>query len=275
MDEGRDRSGAGHGIRQPQVERNLGRLAGRTDQQQHNDGGCGALLKTAGVAEYVEVSDRPDRGEGEERGDHEAPVANTVGDEGLLARRGVVFAGEPEGDQEVGTRPHAFPSEEGDEHVVAQHQHQHRECEQVEVEKELREVLVAVHVTDRVEVDQHAHPGYEQCHGDREWINQEADIDTEVAGRHPFEQGLNEMALFHRPVEQAEHDHDRAGERAAHHRSGEPARQRLSQTAAKHHDREEPEKGKCRYEENCVEHDVCLSLSVPKDHRLLHRDVDG
>ena len=37
MDEGRDRGGAGHGIRQPDVERDLGRLARHADQHEQGD----------------------------------------------------------------------------------------------------------------------------------------------------------------------------------------------------------------------------------------------
>ena len=55
-------------------------------------------------------------------------------------------------------------------------EHQHRRGEQVEVGEEPREPLVAVHVADRVEVDQRADAGDQQDPGDRERVGEEADV---------------------------------------------------------------------------------------------------
>ena len=63
--------------------------------------------------------------------------------------------------------------------LLAEHEHQHREDEQVQVQEELRELRVAVHVADRVQVDQRADAGDEQAHRDRQRVDEEPDVDVE------------------------------------------------------------------------------------------------
>ena len=130
------------------------------------DRGGGGRRQQARLGAVVEhaVAERADRREGEEHRHHEAPVTDAVGDEGLLAGGGGRLAGVPEGDQEVGAGADALPAEERDQQVLAEHQQQHGEDEQVQVEEELRELRVAVHVPDRVQVDQRADAGDEQAH---------------------------------------------------------------------------------------------------------------
>ena len=95
---------------------------------------------------------------------------------------------EPERDQEVGAGAHALPAEERDQEVRPSTSIEHREDEQVQVGEEPREVRVAVHVADRVQVDQRADAGDEQRHRDRERVDEEADVDVEPAGGEPGEQ---------------------------------------------------------------------------------------
>ena len=72
--------------------------------------------------------------------------------------------------------------------LFAEHEQQHREDEQVQVDEELREVLVAVHVADRVQVDQRADAGDEQRHRDRQRVGEEPGLDRQAAGGQPLEQ---------------------------------------------------------------------------------------
>ncbi len=173
MDECRYRRGTGHGVGQPDVQRYLRRLADRTDEEQQRDGGRRNRGDGADVRllQHDRVAEGAHGGDGEEDRQHEAPVTHAVGDEGLLARRGVGLVGEPERDEEVGAGADALPTEERHEHVVAQHQHEHREHEQVHVDEEPGEAGIAVHVPDRVQMDQRPHPGDEQAHGDRQRVN--------------------------------------------------------------------------------------------------------
>ena len=95
----------------------------------------------------------------------------------FLPADGVGLAREPERDEQVAAGADALPAEEGDQEVVAQHEAEHREDEQVQVDEELREVLVAVHVADRVQVDQRADAGDEQRHRDRQRVDEEPGVD--------------------------------------------------------------------------------------------------
>src|SRR5690606_23479938 len=156
VDEGGHRRRTGHGVGQPDVQRDLGRLAGGAQEQQQGDGGGGHAGQIPGAGGELAVVDGAQRREGEEDGDEEAPVTHPVGDERLLAGRRVGLVGEPERDEQVRAEADALPADEGDEEVAAQDEQQHREDEQVEVDEELGEVGVPVHVADRVQVDQRA-----------------------------------------------------------------------------------------------------------------------
>ena len=181
-------------------------------------------------AEDLAVVQRAEGEEGEEHRHHEAEVTDAVGDEGLLAGAGVGVLLEPERDQQVGARAHALPAEEGEDEVVAQHQHQHREDEEVQVGEEPREAAVAVHVPDRVQVDQRADAGDEQDHRHRQRIEQEPDVDREVAGRDPGEQRelVGVLGLVPEPGEHDEGDEERQPD----HGGGEPAGEGLADALA-------------------------------------------
>ena len=189
VDESRDGRRTGHGIGQPDEQRQLGRLAGRREEeQQHDRGGGHTRYLTVGQHSDIGVVDRAESHPHEERPEHEPHVADSVGHEGLLAGSGVGLVGEPEADQQVGAGTDALPTEEGEHQVVGHHQDQHRGDECVQVDEELREVLVAGHVADRIEVDQRADAGDEQRHGDRKRVGHEPDVDTEATGGEPGEQ---------------------------------------------------------------------------------------
>ena len=107
-----------------------------------------------------------------------------------------------------------------DENEAIDEDDEDSEDEEVEVEEELREVLVAVHVGNRVQMDQGTNASDEQRHRDRQRIDQEADVDGEVAGGHPLPQRLHEAAFFCWLVDQTkEHDHG-GGKRATHRQRG-------------------------------------------------------
>ena len=95
---------------------------------------------------------------------------------------------EPERDEQVRAEPDALPAEEGDEEADAEHQHEHREDEQVEVGEEAAEALVAVHVPDRVEVDQRADAGDEQDPGHRQRVGEKPMSTWRRPGREPREE---------------------------------------------------------------------------------------
>ena len=82
-------------------------------------------------------------------------------------------------DEQVRAEADALPAEEGDEEARAEDEHQHRGGEQVQVGEEPAEALVAVHVADRIEVDQRADAGDEQDPRDRQRVGVEAHVDVQ------------------------------------------------------------------------------------------------
>ena len=208
VNEGGHGRGAGHSIWQPHIQRKLRRLSCRSQHQQKHDGRGGGGGHNRSVGEDVGVAERAERAESQEDGHHEAEIADTVGDESLLACRGVGFVGEPEGYEEIRASPHAFPAEESQQQIVAEHENQHGKHEQVEIEEEFGEVRIAVHVAEGIEMYERAHPGDEQGHSDRKRVGQERHIHRQVARRHPRKQGESHRPFFAFQSQQPdEHEH--------------------------------------------------------------------
>ena len=122
MDLGRDRRGAGHGVRQPDRQRQLGRLAGRPDQQQ--DPQCGDDPGRHQETHAVQLGDRggieqlihPDHG------DAEGGIADAGDDEGLAPGGGVLLLRVPEADQGVGAETDPLPPQVEQRQVLGQDQ---------------------------------------------------------------------------------------------------------------------------------------------------------
>ncbi len=139
--------------------------------------------------------------------DHERQVADAVHDERLVAGGRVRLHLVPEADQRERAQPDAFPADEHQPHVVAQHQHQHREGEQVEPSEEAPVAVVVVHVAGRVDVDQAADAGDYQRHDHRQRIEPERDVEIQSADVEPLPQVVEHEAVFRR---QPEHPEKRA-----------------------------------------------------------------
>ena len=190
----------------------------------------------------------------EEQRDEERSVPYAVEDHRLLggARRAVAF--EPESDEEVRADAHALPAEEQQQEVVREHKQQHRGHEQVQVQEELREVLVVLHVADRVEVDEGAHPRHERRHGHRQWVDEQAHVDVQVARGDPSEPGLGVRPAVRRQPEQADEHDDCDDERSSHHQGREPAGARVTELAPRQQQDHEAREREQRDEEHDAEH---------------------
>ncbi len=119
----------------------------------------------------------------------EAEVADAVDDERLLSgargRRLLV----PEADEGVAAQADRLPADVEHQEVVAQDQQQHAEHEQVQVGEEAPVPAVAVHVADGVDVDEEADRADDQQKHRGQAVDQEADVDLEVARRDPSVDG--------------------------------------------------------------------------------------
>jgi hypothetical protein len=175
----------------------------------------------------------------------------------------VTQIGVPEADQEVGAGTHALPAEEGHDQVVAHDQEQHRGDEQVEVDEELGVVRIALHVTDRVEVDERGDAGDEQRHRDAERIGDEPEVDRETAGRDPLEERQLEGALFCRQALECREGGGRGRKGTPHHGGGEPTRQWVAEAAPESQQQREADQWQGRDEPDEVFH---LSPSSGRCH---------
>ena len=113
VNERRHRRRSRHGVRQPDVQRNLRRLAGGADEQQDADQtrrnrGKRAAQECGVDPVHVERADRLVQ---QEHAEQETGIADAVGDERLLAGTGFVGVLEPEADEKIRRKADAFPAD--------------------------------------------------------------------------------------------------------------------------------------------------------------------
>ncbi len=183
VDESGHRSGAGHRVRQPDIERDLRGFSGRADQQQQRDGGQDSHARFRGHAlrgvKYLREIERSELADDQEHGQRKAEVADAVDDECLVARGGRELLSEIESDQQVAAQSHAFPADEQQQVILRQHQHQHEEHEQVQVREEAVIASFVLHVADGVNMDQRADAGDHHQHDGGEPVDGEIDADVQ------------------------------------------------------------------------------------------------
>ena len=142
VDERADRRRSGHGVRQPNEERNLRRLAGRADEKEKRGNGDDWPTPNESILDRRRpfghlangqraMALRIERPEQQKHAEHETEVADPVDDESFVAGAGVGVVMIPKTDQRVGTQADAFPTDEQQEQAIAQHQRQHRRGEEI------------------------------------------------------------------------------------------------------------------------------------------------
>ena len=144
VDQRADRRRAFHRVGQPDVQRELGRLAHRAQEQQQTDqlqpSGMllSELLQESLSPEDALIVEGAERDPDQEDAQHEAEIADPIHQERLAGRGRGAGPAEPEADQQIAAQPHAFPEHEQDQEVVGQHQHAHREHKQRHLGKKPR-----------------------------------------------------------------------------------------------------------------------------------------
>src|SRR5215207_8933290 len=185
MDQRRDRGRPLHGVRQPDMQRELRALASRTAEEQEGDGGdhrhrgSGHLSEDLAEFERAELIEDPDQPQ------PKCQVADAVDDERLLRGAGGGAASEPEPDQQVRRQTNPLPEEEEEKEVIGQDQHQHREDEEGKVGEEAGKTGVALHIPLGIDVDQKSDAGNHDQHHRRQLVDEEVDADVERAGLDP------------------------------------------------------------------------------------------
>ena len=196
VDQGRNGCRAFHRIRQPDMQRRLGRFTHRTDEQQDADdrhriprvaGEHFDLLcrYRVGLAEHGRVVERAR--EHHDAGDtkNEAEVAHAVDNEGFQVRKNRGFPLVPEPDQQVGHEPDCFPAKKQLQEVVGHDQHEHREREQGDIAEETLVTRVFMHVADRVDMHHQRHEGHDAHHERGQPVHEETDLHVQPVCSRP------------------------------------------------------------------------------------------
>ena len=147
-----------------------------------------------------------------EDAEHEAQIAYAVDDECLDCRRTSRGLAEPETDQKVGCKAHAFPAEEHLHEVVGRDQHQHREGEQREVCEKARLIRLLAHIAPAIEVNQRRNARHHHQHRRGQCVNPQFPVERQIARFHPCQHRCNRLGAMARQ----EAAKDRPGKTARH-----------------------------------------------------------
>ncbi len=217
VDERRHRGRALHRVGQPDVQRELGGLADGAGEQEEGDDRDRALVQCADPLEDLAEAQCPEVDPDHHDPEAEPEVADAVDDERLLGcagRRGLLV---PEADEQIAAQADRLPADVQHQEVVAQDQQQHAEHEQVQVGEEAPEAPVAVHVADRVDVDEEPDRADDEQQHRGQGVDEEAHLDPEVARHDPLVDSDLVLVLAEDDVGEDDHRDDP-------HQSDEPGR---------------------------------------------------
>ena len=141
--------------------------------------GCRLRPRQFGDPHEVEGSEEPEDGE---RTENDSGVADAVGDECLVGRRGGRVLVEVEADQQIGAQTDALPADKHHQVVVGQNQGEHGEHEQVQVSEEAVVAAFVRHVSRAVDVDKRADAGDKQQPYAAQRVEQHTGVDHERGG---------------------------------------------------------------------------------------------
>ncbi len=214
VDQRGDRRRALHRVREPGVERDLGGLRERADQQQQAAGDDVRRVVGEHVVGGIErrgVVDAAGVPEDEERAEHEADIAEHVDQERLEPGARRRCAPVPERDQQVRGGADERPADDQQHEVPGEHEQEHREHEVVEVREVPADPDVALHVRDRVQVDHRRDAGDDQRHEHRQRIDVDRELRVDSRGDDVVPQRRAELSVIGAAAQQR-HEH-RDGER--------------------------------------------------------------
>src|SRR5579883_231653 len=167
VDEGAGWRSAGHGIRQPCLERQLRGFSAGSAQQQC---GCGngdtaayCPLCRGAVHQLLNVQ-RAEYCKQQEEADGEGGIAESCHDECLGSGANIGWVLIPEANEQKTAEANAFPSQVQQQKIVRQDEHEHRRYEEVHVGEEARVAFIVLHVLGRVEMDQKTNEGDDEQH---------------------------------------------------------------------------------------------------------------
>ena len=190
MDQRTDRRGAFHGVGQPHVKGDLGRLAhGAHKKQQRNDGHDGSVQQMGVAFNFGKFQGPYPLGaqtdEEQKDAGQEAEISDPVDNKSFFPGIGGRIFFVPEADQQIGAESHAFPAHEHQQEVVARNQQEHHKDEEIQVDEKSLEARIVVHVADGVHMDEKADARYDEAHDDGKGVDSETDGHLEFARTDP------------------------------------------------------------------------------------------
>ena len=232
VDHGGHRGRTLHGVRQPDMQGELGALANGAAQDQEGDDGHPGHLAEAqvgvGAAQLVEIvlAEQVRKAEAarladdveHHHADEQQGVADAGGDKGLEGRLLGALLFEPEANQQVAAQAHDFPEDEEGNQVVGGHQPQHAHGKQRDIGHEaavagilaLRmglgevrglQVVREGHVAPGVDEDHDQQERHHEQHQRVRGIQRVPDVDVGQAGRNAEQRGVDRIfrqAVIHK-----------------------------------------------------------------------------
>ncbi len=194
MQVGADRRRRGHRIGQPEVERELGRLGQRTEQDEEGQQPVvGARLHRLPCPQHLGDGEAPAReAQQHQPGDH-GQLAADGHDERLLGGQSRGRDGVLEADEQVRGHAGQAPEDEHQQEVVGQHQAQHRGHEGERERVEAVDLGMSVEVVLGVEDDRHADARDEQAEEQRQAIERERQRQLQLG--HPLHRPADRITV--------------------------------------------------------------------------------
>ena len=166
------------------------------------------LVQRPDPIEDLAEAQRPEVDPDHDHAEAEPEVADAVDDERLLRRSRRRRLLVPEADEQVAAQADQLPADVEEQEVVGQDQHQHAEHEEVQVGEEAPEASIAVHVADRVDVDEEPDRADDEQQHRGQRVDEEADLDVEVAGGDPLVDGHLVLVAAEDDVGEDDHRED-------------------------------------------------------------------
>ena len=188
MDQGADRRGTFHGIRQPDMERELGGFTHSAGEDTDRGPGQSAASQSAADSHVLQRHRVKGAGVAEEKQDcrQETEITQPGDDESLLCGIGGLRFVEPEPDEQVTAQAHHLPEDEHHQQVPGEHQPKHRGGEQGHPGIIARKAgidgihRVAVQVAKRIHLHHQADEADGHEHHSRQRVHYHGDAEIET-----------------------------------------------------------------------------------------------
>ena len=243
VDQRGDRCGAFHRVREPGVEWDLRRLRHRAAEEAERDEVHRRRRQRVDVLEHAQVLERSRLPDEQDEPERERRVADRIHHERLLRSGHRFRAVVPEADQEVRREADETPAGEQEEEVPRLHEQQHREDEERHVGEVATLLVVAGEVAHRVPDDEPAHARDDQHHRARERVEEDLELDLEVARLEPGVSGREVLAVAVSLGPEPEEGDEGADERDEGRERRDPARRAPGDAPARESDRQGSRKG--------------------------------